>query len=257
MSTFSKARVIPILLLKENGLVKTTCFKKPIYIGDPINSVRIFNEKEVDELVFLDIDATVENRGPNFGMLRDIAEEAFMPMAYGGGITKLCEIKEIFKIGFEKIILNSVIYKQPSLIKEAVQIFGSQSIVVCIDVRKNIFGNYKLYSRSGKTIQKFEILDYCIQLEKLGAGELIINSIDHEGTGKGYDIQLIKLISSSLNIPVVALGGASKLNHFKEVIELGGAQSVAAGSMFVFLGKHKAVLINYPERKVLNELFSN
>ena len=254
MSKIIKTRVIPILLLKDNGLVKTIKFKNPTYIGDPINSVRIFNEKEVDELAFLDITASIENRGPNFKLLEDIAEEAFMPMSYGGGITNMEEIKQIFNIGFEKIILNSSIYDNPKLITEAVKIFGSQSIVASIDVKKNIFGQYKLCSFSGSKQERFDLLNYCKEIESYGIGELLINSIDLDGTGKGYDIELIKMISVVMNIPVIACGGAGCLNDFKIAVETAGASSVAAGSMFVFMGKHRAVLINYPERDVLNNL---
>lgn len=254
MSKIIKTRVIPVLLLKDNGLVKTIKFKDSTYVGDPINSVRIFNEKEVDELAFLDITASIENRGPNFKLLEDIAGEAFMPMSYGGGITNMEEIKKLFNIGFEKIILNSSIYKNPKLISEAVKIFGSQSIVASIDVKKNMFGQYKLYSFSGSKKERFDLLNYCKEIETYGIGELLVNSIDLDGTGKGYDIELIKMISVAINIPVIACGGAGCLNDFKNAVEKAGASSVAAGSMFVFMGKHRAVLINYPERDVLTSL---
>ena len=254
MSNFCKTRVIPILLLKGKGLVKTIKFKKPTYIGDPINSVRIFNEKEVDELVFFDINASIENKKPDFKILEDIAEEAFMPMSYGGGIKTLDDIKKIFNIGFEKVILNSTTYHNKSLIREAANIYGSQSIVACVDVKKSLFGNYKIYSKAGSISEKSDLINHCKNLQDEGIGEIIINSIDLDGTGKGYDLDLIKKVSKEIKIPIVASGGASTLEHLRSAVVEGGASSVAAGSMFVFMGKHRAVLINYPERKILNEI---
>ena len=250
----NKTRVIPVLLLRGEGLVKTIKFKDPKYIGDPINSVRIFNEKEVDELVFLDITATCEARGPNFDVLRDIASEAFMPMAYGGGITSLDHVKHIFALGFEKVIINTAAYSDPGLIKESVSIYGSQSIVACVDVRRSLLGRYDLVSHSGNIKQSTGVLEHVKFLEDIGVGEIIVNSVDREGTYAGYDIKLLKSVSSTVNVPVVASGGASGVGDFVEAIDRGGASAVAAGSLFVFVGTHKAVLINYPKREELEKL---
>jgi cyclase len=247
----NKTRVIPVLLLRGKGLVKTVKFKDPKYIGDPINSVRIFNEKEVDELVFLDITATPEGRGPDFELLADIAGEAFMPMAYGGGITTLEQVRRIFTLGFEKVIINTAAYASPQLIQEAVAVFGSQSIVGCVDVRRNFLGRYELSSHSAKTKQSFELKGYVQELERLGVGEIIINAVDRDGTLSGYDLKLIREVSSVVRVPVVACGGASGVNDFVEAVHEGGASAVAAGSLFVFVGPHRAVLINYPAREEL------
>ncbi len=244
----NKTRVIPVLLLKGKGLVKTVQFKNPKYIGDPINSVRIFNEKEVDELVFLDISATPEGRGPDFALLADIASEAFMPMAYGGGISSLDQIQKVLALGFEKVVINSQAYAKPDLIREAVSIFGSQSIVGCVDVRNGLFSRFKLCSNSAKKKQKIRLLEHLSALERLGIGELIVNSVDKDGTFAGYDLKLLELITSSTSVPVVALGGAASIDDFVSAVELAGVSAVAAGSFFVFVGPHRAVLISYPNR---------
>ncbi len=247
----NKTRVIPVLLLRGKGLVKTLRFKDPKYIGDPINSVRIFNEKEVDELVFLDITATPEGRGPDFELLADIASEAFMPMAYGGGITTLEQVQRIFALGFEKVVIDTAAYTSPQLIREAVAVFGSQSIVGCIDVRRTFLGRYELSSHSAKTKQPFELKEYVQELERLGVGEIIVNAVDRDGTLSGYDLKLIREVSSVVSVPVVACGGASGVNDFAAAVHEGGASAVAAGSLFVFVGPHRAVLINYPARAEL------
>ncbi len=250
----NKTRVIPVLLLKGKGLVKTVRFKKPKYIGDPINSVRIFNEKEVDELVFLDIAATPEGRGPDFDLLTDIASEAFMPMAYGGGISSLSQIQNVFALGFEKVIIDSHAYCSTELIRDAVSIYGSQSIVGCIDVKRAMFSRFKIYSNSGMTRQRINLVRHLTFLENLGIGELIVNSVDRDGTFSGYDLNLLDLVTSTVSIPVVALGGASSIDDFNSAITHCGVSAVAAGSMFVFVGPHKAVLINYPDRADLAKL---
>lgn len=247
----NKTRVIPILLLRGKGLVKTVKFKDPKYIGDPINSVRIFNEKEVDELVFLDITATPEGRGPDFELLADIAGEAFMPMAYGGGITSLDQVQRIFAMGFEKVVIDTAAYWAPQLIRDAVAIYGSQSIVGCVDVRRTLLGRYELHSHAGKTRQSIGLLEHVSALELLGVGEIIVNSVDRDGTQSGYDLKLLLQVSSAVSVPVVACGGASGLDDFVAAVEQGGASAVAAGSLFVFVGPHRAVLINYPDRAEL------
>jgi cyclase len=247
----NKTRVIPVLLLRGKGLVKTVKFKDPKYIGDPINSVRIFNEKEVDELVFLDITATPEGRGPDFELLADIAGEAFMPMAYGGGITSLEQVQRIFALGFEKVVIDTAAYGAPQLIRDAVAIFGSQSIVGCVDVRRTLLGRYELHSHAGKTRQSVGLLDHVAGLERLGVGEIIVNAVDRDGTQSGYDLKLLQQVSSAVSVPVVACGGASGLDDFVAAVQQGGASAVAAGSLFVFVGPHRAVLINYPDRAEL------
>ncbi len=244
----NKTRVIPVLLLRGKGLVKTVKFKEPRYIGDPINSVRIFNEKEVDELVFLDISATPEDRCPDFELLADIAGEAFMPMAYGGGITTLEQVRRIFALGFEKVVIDTAAYVAPQLIRDAVAIYGSQSIVGCVDVRRTLLGRYEISSHSGKTKQSVGLKDHVQTLERLGVGEIIVNAVDRDGTQSGYDLKLIREVSSAVSVPVVACGGASGIDDFVAAVHEGGASAVAGGSLFVFVGPHRAVLINYPAR---------
>jgi cyclase len=247
----NKTRVIPVLLLRGQGLVKTIKFKEPKYIGDPINAVRIFNEKEVDELVFLDITATPEGRGPDFELLSDIASEAFMPMAYGGGVTTLVQARRIFELGFEKVILNSAAYKNLELISEAASIFGSQSIVGCIDVRKNLLGRYELCSASAKVKEKPNLFEHLALLTQSGVGEILVNAVDRDGTMGGYDLKLLREVSAAVTVPMIACGGAGSLDHLVEAVQDGHATAVAAGSLFVFMGPHRAVMINYPERKLL------
>lgn len=241
------------MLLKNNGLVKSIKFKQPNYIGDPINAVKIFNEKEVDELVFLDIEATKLNKEPDYTKIEEIASECFMPLAYGGGIKTLDQIKKIFSIGVEKVVINSSVVSNSKIISEAAKIYGNQSIVASVDVKKDIFGKYVCYTESGKNKVKAKIVDYVKNVENIGAGEIILTSIDREGTFSGYDINLIKLISESVNIPVVANGGASKVEDFADAVFNGGASAVSAGSLFVYKSANRGVLINYPSQKELKE----
>tara|TARA_B110000495_G_C23040504_1_gene623765 strand:+ start:4067 stop:4813 length:747 start_codon:yes stop_codon:yes gene_type:complete len=243
--------VIPVLLLKGKGLYKTVKFKNPKYIGDPINSVRIFNEKEVDELVFLDIGASSKSMNPDYCLLGDIASEAFMPMAYGGGLKTIEQIRKIFSIGFEKVILNTVNYSDYELIKSSVSEFGSQSIVGCLDVKRSVFNRYDLFSTNGSIKQNLTIMEHLTRMVDSGVGEILINSIDKDGTMSGYDLKLIKKVTDAVKVPVIACGGASCVNDFKLAVSDANASAVAAGSMFVFMGPHRAVLINYPERKEL------
>ncbi|EZH72294.1 imidazole glycerol phosphate synthase [Aquimarina atlantica] len=248
-------RVIPSLLLKNNGLVKSIKFKNHKYIGDPINAIKIFNDKEVDELVFLDISATKLGKGPNFKLLSEIAGECFMPLGYGGGISSLSNIEQILKLGFEKVIINYAAANNPLLIDEAVKEFGTSTIVVSIDVKKNMFGKKKVYIQNGSKSVSQTPIDYAKEMESRGAGEILLNSIDRDGTMIGYDLELIKNISSSLQIPLVACGGAGKLDDFQSAINTGGASAVSAGSLFVFNGPNRAVLINYPSINELENLF--
>ena len=248
------ARVIPTLLLRNSGLVKGSKFKNHRYVGDPINAVRIFNDKEADEIVFLDIGATNSNKGPNFDLIEDIASQAFMPFGYGGGINKLSQIERLFKIGVEKVILNTSAIKLPELITQASKIMGSQSIVISIDVVKTLMGRYRVVTNSGKKKHNVDPVAFAMRVEELGAGEIIINSVDLEGSLKGYDLDLIKMVSSAVSIPVVASGGAGSLEDLKKAVDH-GASAAAVGDMFTFRGKHKAVLITYPKYEELKELF--
>jgi imidazole glycerol-phosphate synthase subunit HisF len=246
-----KTRVIPVLLLRGRGLYKTVRFKNPGYVGDPINSVKIFNEKEVDELAILDIAATPEARGPDFEMIEQIAGEAFMPMAYGGGLTTLDQIGRVLSIGFEKVILNAATFDRPEVVREAARVYGSQSIVGCIDVRRTWLGRYEPSSHSGARRRSVGLEHHVKALEQLGVGEILVNDVDRDGTGKGYDLALLKAVSSNCSVPVIACGGAATLEHLEAGVKEGGASAVAAGSMFVYKGVHRAVLINYPDRDEL------
>jgi cyclase len=249
-----ETRVIPCLLLKNESLVKTVQFNKYRYIGDPCNTVRIFNELEVDELVFLDISATTEGRTPNYGLLKDIADECFMPLAYGGGIKSLEEAKKVLTIGFEKVILNSHALKDPSVITEIAEHFGNQAVVISMDVKKNFFGDYQLFSHSGGKKSKNDLVEWAKKVEALGAGEILLTSIDREGTWQGYDTELIKLVCDSVSIPVIANGGAATTDDFVNAKVNTGVSALAAGSMFVFQKKNMGVLVNMPTipSKVLN-----
>jgi cyclase len=249
-----RTRVIPCLLLKDNGLVKTIKFKNPSYVGDPINAVKIFNDKEVDELVFLDIMASVEKRGPNFKLLAEISTECFMPLGYGGGISSIQEIEYLFNLGIEKIILNSNAFSNSKLVAEAINIFGSQSIVVSMDVRKNWLTKKQIvYTLNGEHNTKINPLEYAKRMEEFGVGELIVNSIDQDGTMEGYDYNLIKTISEAVKIPIVALGGAGSIEDLKKAKD-SGASALGAGSLFVYQKPHRAVLITYPSQKELGNL---
>ena len=250
-----KTRVIPCLLLRNGGLVKTFQFDKPKYVGDPINAVRIFNEKEVDEIVILDITATPEKTEPNFELIKDLASQAFMPLAYGGGITTIQQIEKLFSIGIEKVVLDTIVSTNPNLIKQASDIAGSSSVVVCMDVKSKLFGKPTVFNHAGKVDTKQDPIQFAQKMQELGAGELIFNSIDRDGMQKGYDLPIIEKIAKAIDIPLVALGGAATLDDFRKAVDH-GASAVAAGSMFVFHGKHKAVLITYPEYKKLESLFA-
>ena len=249
-------RVIPCLLLRNQGLVKTVKFKDPKYVGDPINAVRIFNDKEVDELLFLDITATNERKRPPLKVIGEIASECFMPLAYGGGIRTLDDIREIFTVGVEKVCINSYAVEDPSFIAKAADIFGNQSIVVSIDVKKGLFGKYEVFTHGGRSNTKLDPVEHAVRMEQMGAGELFINSIDRDGTQQGFDIELVRKVASAVRIPVIACGGAGTVAHFREAVKQGGASAVSAGSMFVFHGKHRAVLITYPGQEELERLFA-
>ena len=247
-------RVIPCLLMLNGGLVKTVKFKNPKYVGDPVNAVRIFNDKEVDEMVFLDIGATPSNSGPNFKLLEDIASEAFMPFGYGGGITSIDQVKRLYALGVEKVVLNTIAATKPDLVTQSARLAGSSSVVVSIDVRRNWLGKYTVYVRGGQQALSIDPVAHARAMEAAGAGEILLNSIDRDGVMSGYDLELIRSVADAVTIPVVAAGGAGELRHFREAVDHGAA-GIAAGSMFVFHGKHRAVLITYPSYNELEQLF--
>jgi len=249
-------RVMPCLLLRNWGLVKTIKFDSPKYVGDPINTVRIYNEKEVDELIFLDITATKNNKQPPFQIISEIASECFMPFTYGGGIKNIEDAKTIYNIGVEKIAVNSYALENPEFISELANTFGNQSVVVSIDAKKGFFGKYKVCTQGGTKASKFNPVEFAIMMEKMGAGEILLTSIDNDGVMEGYDIELIQSVSNAVNIPVIACGGAGCVEDFKDAVKNGGASAVAAGSMVVYQGKNRAVLINFPDRKELEKLLS-
>lgn len=249
-----KNRVIPILQLDNGDLVKTINFKKSYYLGDPINSVRIFNEKEVDELVFLDISRDRFQRGPDFELLENIASEAFMPFSYGGGISKIEEIRNLLNLGIEKVIISSYAIENNNFISKAAELAGSSSIVVSLDINIDKFGKYYITKFSGTHKVRIDPFQYFEELVRKGAGEIIINCIHRDGMMNGYDLKIIKKISSLISIPIIIVGGAGNLLHLKEGIEA-GASAVGGGSFFVLFGKHKAVLITYPSLEELNSLY--
>lgn len=242
-----RPRVIPTLLVHGKSLVKTERFRDFRYIGDPVNTVRIFNELEVDELCFLDIGAARTRSGPNFDMLRDIASECFMPLSYGGGIENLETAKKIYSIGFEKIIINSAAFKNPDLISQIAKLFGSQSLVVSIDVKSRKLGGVSVLSHGGTRFQDVPSpCQWARRVEELGAGELLITSIDREGTWRGLDLNLIKNITDTVSIPVIAHGGGSGPDDVRDVVKISNASAVALGSSLVFQKKGMGVLINFP-----------
>jgi imidazole glycerol-phosphate synthase subunit HisF len=250
---YIRPRIIPCLLLKGKGLVKTIKFKDPVYLGDPINIVRIFNDKEVDELILLDILATSENRKPQFDYLHQVVSECFMPVCYGGGVNSLEDMRHLFKLGIEKISINSYAVENSAFIRNAANEFGSQSIVVSIDVKKDLFGKYEVYTMGGRQRTHLSPVDFASQVEEMGAGEIMINSIDRDGAMQGYDYELVHTVTEAVHLPVIACGGASSIEDLVGVIINGGAAAAAAGSLFVFQGKHRAVLISYPTSKNIDE----
>jgi len=250
-----RPRVIPVLLLKDRGLVKTVKFRQPRYLGDPINAVRIFNELNTDELVFLDIQASKQSRPISVDLVRNIGDEAFMPFAVGGGIRSNDEIKKLLNAGAEKVVINSFAFEDENFIKSASETFGSSAIIVSIDLYKNIFGQYRVYTYSGTKKLSKDPCEFAEILEGKGAGEILLTSVNRDGTMVGYDVDLTKRISSSVGIPVIACGGAGELKHLNEVVKHGGASAAAAGSLFVYHGRRKAFLINYPQTAELNRIF--
>lgn len=247
-----RPRIIPVLLLKDLGLVKSVRFRNYNYIGDPINAVRLFNDLGADELIFLDIKANSEKRSISEDFIKRVGDEANMPFSVGGGIRKIEEIRRALRAGAEKIVLNTIAAEDPDFITKASEEFGSSTIVVSIDVKRNLFGKEHTYIYSGTRSIGFDPVSFARLAEEKGAGELIINSIDHDGTMDGYNISLIKTVSEAVRIPVVALGGAGNINDLRLGIKEGFASAVAAGSMFVYYGPRRAVLVNYPRKEELN-----
>lgn len=247
---FSRPRIIPTLLIDDRDLIKTVQFDKRTYLGDPVNAVKIFNRKGIDELSILDIGATKNIREPDYEILKDIASEAFMPLSYGGGITTLDQVHELLKIGYEKVVIDTALVRNPELIVKSADQFGSQSIVASIDA-KRIGSDYKCFISDGTEETKWNPVDLAKEAECLGAGEIIINSIDNDGMMNGYDIDLVKSVADVVSIPVIAIGGASGINDLKTVLQEGHAHAAAGGSIFVYYGRLKAILITAPSEKEL------
>lgn len=250
-----RPRIIPCLLIQDGGLVKTVKFKDPKYVGDPINAVKIFNEKEADELIVLDIDATAHEVEPNYRQIGHLAEECRMPLCYGGGIRTVEQAKKIIALGVEKIAISSAALADPDLVSQISEEIGRQSVVVVLDVKQRLFGGaYDVYTHNGTRNTKKNVFDVALQMEQLGAGEIVINSVDNDGKMKGFDLDLARKLRQTVRIPITILGGAGSLLDISQVISVCGVVGVAAGSLFVFKGPYKAVLINYPDTKQKDEL---
>ena len=251
-------RLIPCLLLDHGRLVKTTQFKKPRYLGDPLNAVRIYNDREVDELIFLDINASRERRHPDLEYLQKITAQCFMPVCYGGGVSNMDDVRDLFRIGFEKVSINASAADNIELIREAAEVFGSQSIVGAMDVAESGSagsGRYAVKILNGRKRVSKNPVEYAKRLEEAGAGEILVNSITRDGSMHGYDTELIRNISAEVSVPLIACGGAHDIEDCKEVCDA-GASAAAAGSMFVFYGRNRAILINYPDQDVINRSFA-
>ena len=253
-----RPRIIPCLLIHNGGLVKTTNFSEPKYVGDPINAVRIFNEKEADELMVLDIDATVKGKDPNFDLISKLASECRMPLCYGGGITKVEQAQELINIGVEKVAISSAAIENPSLVADMANAIGSQSVTVVLDIikkRRFMSSKYEVCTHNSKKPSNVEFLTLINEFQKQGAGEIVINSIDHDGMMDGYDLELAAKVKSLAKVPMTFLGGAGSLEDLSNLVSLVGIVGAAAGSLFVFKGKYRAVLITYPDRHLKNMIF--
>lgn len=242
-----RTRVIPALLLRHGSLVKTRRFQDFVYVGDPCNTVRIFNELEVDELFFLDITASREGAGPNMDLLSDIAQECFMPLGYGGGIATLADAKAVFDIGFEKVAVNSQAVARPGLVVEIAETYGGQAVVVSIDVKGSAPGEWSVYTHGGRKNSGLNPIAWAMEVERLGAGEILLTSIDREGTWSGFDLDLIRQVADAVSIPVVAQGGAGTVADVGAAVQRGHAAAVALGSMVVFQKQGMGVLVHFPE----------
>jgi imidazole glycerol-phosphate synthase subunit HisF len=242
------SRVIPCLLVHERRLVKTVRFKDPAYIGDPVNAVKIFNEKEVDELIMLDISATPAGRGPAFELAEEIAGECFMPLTWGGGVRSVDDVGALLRLGVEKVVINTAALLDPGMVRKAADRFGNQCLVAALDVKRRTGGNYEVHIAHATRGTGKEPAKVAKQMEEAGAGEILVNSIDRDGTQAGYDLDLVKQVSSAVGLPVIACGGAGSIDDLARVVREGGAMAAAAGSIFVFHGKQRAVLISYPHQ---------
>ena len=242
-----RPRVIPCLLVKDGGLVKTVQFARPKYVGDPINAVRIFNEKEVDELIVLDIDATVRSREPDYVMIKNLAAECRMPLCYGGGIYNVEQAARIVGMGVEKVAVSAAAVADPDLVARMASVVGSQSVVVVIDVRRSSDG-HEIWTHNGMRRSGGDAVQFAREVERRGAGEIVVNSIDNDGVMKGYDLELLSMFRDAVSLPLTALGGAGSVGHIRDLISRFGLMGAAAGSLFVFKGVYRAVLINYPSR---------
>ena len=248
-------RIIPCLLIKDGGLVKTRQFGEPKYVGDPINAVRIFNEKQVDELIVLDIDASTHNKEPDLNMISDLASECRMPLCYGGGIKTTKHIRDIIELGVEKVSLSSEAIRNPDLISRGASYVGNQSIVVTLDVKRKLFGKHRVFIHNGQVDTGSDPIDLVRQFQDLGAGEIVINSINNDGMMKGYDLDLIDAVKDAIGVPLSVLGGAGSLEHIGELIFKHGTVGACAGSLFIFKGVFRAVLISYPDAQEKRALF--
>lgn len=249
-----RTRVIPCLQLIDDNLVKTVKFDKHSYIGDPINTVRIFNELEVDELCFLDIRASAQGRTPNIEVLQQIANECFMPLSYGGGVKDFETAQKILSIGFEKIVLNTAAYHTPDLVTKISEHFGAQSVIGSIDIKKNIWGKYQVYVNDGKDKIATNPVEWAEKLESLGVGELLVTAMDKDGTWSGYDLDIICKINEAVRVPVIANGGAGSVQDIETVVKECNVSAVALGSMVVYQKKGMGVLVNFPDKKILEKL---
>ena len=250
-----RPRVIPCLLVKNGGLVKTVKFAEPKYVGDPINAVRIFNEKEADELMVLDIDATANGRDPNYEMIQNLAAECRMPLCYGGGVQTAEQFKKIIGLGVEKVAISASAVNAPSLVSNAAEMVGNQSVVVVLDAKKRRFSSkYEVCTHNGKKSSGLNVADFACKMVSLGAGEIVINSIDHDGAMEGYDYKLVEQVRNTVTVPVTVLGGAGSLGDISDLVDRFGIIGAAAGSLFVFKGKYRAVLINYPDQKLKEQI---
>lgn len=249
---FTRPRIIPVLLVDDRDLLKTVNFKNPTYLGDPVNAVKIFNRKRIDELSILDIGASKNGREPDFELLKDIASEAFMPLSCGGGITTVEQVHELLAIGYEKVVINTSLVRKPDMVKKAIELFGSQSIVASIDAKK-VKGAYRCAISDGEELISMSPVELAKKAEELGVGEIILNSVDQDGRMSGYDLELIKGVTKTVRIPVTAVGGAGGIHDLKKALEEGGAHAAAGGSMFVYYGRLKAVLITMPSEEELTK----
>lgn len=249
-------RLMPCLLMSNGALVKTVKFKNPTYVGDPVNAVRIFNQKEVDELILLDIEATTQHRGIDFDTLEKVVSECFMPICYGGGVRSIEDMRRLFNLGIEKVSLGAAAFDNPDLIRQAASEFGNQAIVVSLDVKKGLLGGYTARTLNGTKDTKMSPAIAAKYLENLGAGEIILYSIDRDGTWSGFDLKLIEEVVNAVRVPVVATGGAGSIDDIKVAVQEGGASAVAIGSMAVFQGKDLGVLIKFPSRRDQENIFA-